>query len=831
MTVAEVRQYMDVIKGLLQEGFSPDVLIRKGATARFVTAVCEEIVEQTKRRKSLWTETRSAPSSAASSSDPSKLQIGQTGPSASTSAALPPQRAAFAEASSSAGPSRDQSRPPNPTAETSRSVQTRIQPGSLAGQKRERSGSSEVEIVVSMERRGSLSSEGSAEILLFDSPPVPRRRFLPSSSWTPPVPSSLPTPSSSLPPSVSLPVIPASSQVPVRLPPVAVPSHPIKIESYKPPPSGPSRPSHPFSLPAKPTTPVPSSSLPPSSGVGTVLASRAAALPSPTSSTQPSPTGSRRASRQAKKRGSATESYTPGDSQVEQSTVTQPVLTHFPNRPPVLAQTSNSISVDASAPSSSSSSPTRTIPSLAAAAGPATTDVAAKNAMLEARRKILEKKRAAAGLATTEPAANNTVLEAKRKLLEGRQVLSGPAVSEAVANKAILEAKEKALESKPVPKGPAAAELAAKNAILEARRKVLESMKRRKAIKPEDGITKIEVDSPTPPSQPSTPGPAAPSLTTETQARQKIIEQEVLDLEREMIGLQEAADAETAPAPTGDPMTTNATPAPPSPSPSVSMDMDVDDEPEDGEIVPSSVPNPPSIPSPLPIFASSLPARPSSRGLKRPNAEDLESRPISAPMRIRKKPFGGPQRPNRLLINLDDIDSSDEEDESPFSASGTSTPVLSLLAEKEEKIRMLRAQIAEKMRKAREAKRAKTSEGGSATEPPAPEPVSGDTPLQKAVVPTAQPAAPAQVAPPADASKAKEVEMDVDKPSEPQDGNKCKGPAEFDPDTSATPGKSIRDTSSHADLVQTPTMRPKVCPKCLLKLITFADPNPATEEV
>jgi hypothetical protein len=414
--------------------------------------------------------------------------------------------------------------------------------------------------------------------------------------------------------------------------------------------------------------------------------------------------------------------------------------------------------------------------------------------MLEARRKILEKKRAAAGLATTEQAANNAILEAKRKVLESRQASTGPVISKAAASNSIVEPKKKALESKPVPTGPAAAELAAKNAILEARRKVLESMKRRKATKPEEGNVKMEVDSTTPPSQSSTPAPAAPSLTTETQARQKIIEQEVLDLEREMIGLQEAADAEVAPGPADDSMTTDATPAPPSPSPSVSMEMDVDDEPEDGEIIPSSVPNPTSMPSPLPISASSLPARPSSRGLKRPNAEDLESRPISAPIRIRKKPFGGPQRPNRLLINLDDIDSSDEEDEPPISASGTSTPVLSLLAEKEEKIRQLKAQIAEKMRKARESKRAKIEEGGSAAGSPAPEPVSGGTPPQETVPSIAQPAIPAQVTPLANGSKAEEVEMEVDKPSECPEGNKCRDPAEVDPGTSATTGKPTRIT-------------------------------------
>jgi hypothetical protein len=146
------------------------------------------------------------------------------------------------------------------------------------------------------------------------------------------------------------------------------------------------------------------------------------------------------------------------------------------------------------------------------------------------------------------------------------------------------------------------------------------------------------------------------------------------------------------------------------------------------------------------------------------------------------------------LINLDDIDSSDEEDEPPISASGTSTPVLSLLAEKEEKIRQLKAQIAEKMRKARESKRAKIEEGGSAAGSPAPEPVSGGTPPQETVPSIAQPAIPAQVTPLANGSKAEEVEMEVDKPSECPEGNKCRDPAEVDPGTSATTGKPTRIT-------------------------------------
>jgi hypothetical protein len=152
---------------------------------------------------------------------------------------------------------------------------------------------------------------------------------------------------------------------------------------------------------------------------------------------------------------------------------------------------------------------------------------------------------------------------------------------------------------------------------------------------------------------------------------------------------------------------------------SADMEVPMDiDEPEEGEIAPS----PPKAELPAPAFpstSSSLPFPRSIRGIKRPNAEDLETRPTSLPSRLpppkRRSVFARiAQNRNRLIINLDDDSSeSDSEDEVHASPAGTVTPVPiiipgdaereKLLAEKEESIRRLREQIAARM-KAKEAR-------------------------------------------------------------------------------------------------------------------------------
>ena len=187
-----------------------------------------------------------------------------------------------------------------------------------------------------------------------------------------------------------------------------------------------------------------------------------------------------------------------------------------------------------------------------------------------------------------------------------------------------------------------------------------------------------------------------PIITVE----EKSIEEQMVELEKEVMGLR----------------TRQNTP------------IDID-EPEEGEI---SDPPPPTLPiqhlapPSIQVLSTSLPNR-SSRGMKRPNAEDMENRPTSLPTRPlpikRRSVFGGfSQRPNRLIINLDDSDSEDDDDAkerggerfAKFMKSGTATPIpipipisilgtgedetLKLFREKEEGIRRLKEQIAERVR-------------------------------------------------------------------------------------------------------------------------------------
>ena len=134
MSPAEAHQYMDIIRNLLREGITPEALIRRGATERYVTAVCEDIVRGTRRRKALWLEARE--------------------------------------------PDRGASEAPSTL-------------GSASPRSPRRSPSPRVRIAVAMKRSESHSSESSAEIKVMPSPPSGPRRLVPSSSWTPPKPSAV----------------------------------------------------------------------------------------------------------------------------------------------------------------------------------------------------------------------------------------------------------------------------------------------------------------------------------------------------------------------------------------------------------------------------------------------------------------------------------------------------------------------------------------------------------------------------------------------------------------------------------------------------------------
>ncbi|WVF66224.1 hypothetical protein IAT40_000964 [Kwoniella sp. CBS 6097] len=229
-----------------------------------------------------------------------------------------------------------------------------------------------------------------------------------------------------------------------------------------------------------------------------------------------------------------------------------------------------------------------------------------------------------------------------------------------------------------------AAESALQNALLESRRKALESMKRRRAaldakpIQPvvthkviEEVNEEVNVD---------LSGPAAMALN-------KSIEEQMADIEKEVLNLQSESQVEESGA-------------------SEDVDMDID-EPEEGEIISSNLPTPPSEPlMTSSTLSASAPVPRPPRGVKRLHAEDLmENRSTSAPSRIpppqKRRLFGAIQRPQRLILHLDDSsDSSDEEDD----AIPTPQPdpdILAtqrLLAEKEESIRRLKEQIAAKMK-------------------------------------------------------------------------------------------------------------------------------------
>lgn len=86
VTSDEAEQYMDIIRNLILGGITPAVLIKRGATRRYVTAVCQEIVESSKRQSTIWTETRDredtgTPDTTMPVAEPSRLPSGLSSPS------------------------------------------------------------------------------------------------------------------------------------------------------------------------------------------------------------------------------------------------------------------------------------------------------------------------------------------------------------------------------------------------------------------------------------------------------------------------------------------------------------------------------------------------------------------------------------------------------------------------------------------------------------------------------------------------------------------------------------------------------------------------------
>ena len=168
------------------------------------------------------------------------------------------------------------------------------------------------------------------------------------------------------------------------------------------------------------------------------------------------------------------------------------------------------------------------------------------------------------------------------------------------------------------------------------------------------------------------------------------------DMERE-IGAQQTGDAESA--------------------------MDVDSV-EEGEISPDEKDNLVTLAVREKVSdqasRSSAPSSNSSRGIKRPTAEDLEGRPMTVSQRFippsKRRVFGGvPQRPQRLLINLDDDSDSDDDDTDVGATSrAIEDEAARMLAEKEESIRRLKEQIAARL-KARELKRLQAAVAGESS--------------------------------------------------------------------------------------------------------------------
>jgi hypothetical protein len=182
--------------------------------------------------------------------------------------------------------------------------------------------------------------------------------------------------------------------------------------------------------------------------------------------------------------------------------------------------------------------------------------------------------------------------------------------------------------------------------MLESRRKALASMKmRRSAV---DAQKRVEAVA----DVPVVPTPAQAMVEGVEDERQRTIEDEVAELEKEVLGL---ASAEVSDQDDMD----------------VEMEedddeggMDVDEEPEEGEIVQSTLPTPPPPILPTLPVPTSLPVS-FPRGIKRPVADDFVTKPMSSTRALppaKRRVFGGPQRPHRLIISLDDSDSESEDE-------------------------------------------------------------------------------------------------------------------------------------------------------------------------
>ncbi|WWD22374.1 hypothetical protein CI109_106865 [Kwoniella shandongensis] len=226
---------------------------------------------------------------------------------------------------------------------------------------------------------------------------------------------------------------------------------------------------------------------------------------------------------------------------------------------------------------------------------------------------------------------------------------------------------------------------ATQSALLETRRKALESMKRRRAAleaKPlvvSDTGNAVQTESVA----------EAPGPTSEETELEKTIEQQMADLEKEVLNSHNA-NAE------------------------VDMDMDID-EPEEGEITAPSPPRPTSARAAPVVISNSLPTTTFPRGKKRALAEDLMETRSAAPVRAslppRRRPFWAMQRPQKLILHLDDSsDSSDDEETgTPLQDSDSSASQAQL----EENIRSLQERIAKL-----KAKKAKQALGAQISTPP-----------------------------------------------------------------------------------------------------------------
>lgn len=224
----------------------------------------------------------------------------------------------------------------------------------------------------------------------------------------------------------------------------------------------------------------------------------------------------------------------------------------------------------------------------------------------------------------------------------------------------------------------------------------------------------ISVASPSVPSR-SRNGPPAADIA---EVRRKALESMRQSMRKRKSPVSLAVPANSAPDTTAE----EAVPPPHAVKGSTAeMPMDIDEEePEEGEIADTpaaSVASPPATnaapTAPVIVTATSLRRAASSRGVKRPLAEDLNDscdRPKTiARSTLNRRGFGGPQKSSRLVLCLDeDSDnesSSDEEAAQPrvnvprivIPAPFPEPDTAALLAAKAESIRKLKEQIAARL--------------------------------------------------------------------------------------------------------------------------------------